>query len=495
MAASFYFYDLETSGFDARGDRIMQFAGIRTDSQLQPIGEPHNIMIKMTPDVVPSPDAILVTGITPQATIADGVTEADFLKIFFEEIVTPDTCFLGYNTVRFDDEFMRHVLYRNFYDPYEWQWANGCSRWDLLDVVRMTRALRPDGIKWPFNEAGRATNRLELITKLNGIDHYAAHDALSDVHATIAVAQLIRQKQRKLFDYLFECRGKKKVEELAGAGQPFVYSSGKYSADFEKTAVVATLAHQVQNRGVYVYDLRFDPAEYAAMTPQQLADRWRYVPRLPDGSRDESVPPRLPVKLMQFNHCPAVAPLGVLDEPSQQRLHIDLKAVQHNLTLLHGYKDFPKKLLAAVEILDAEREQSLAVRGPKDVEWQLYDGFFESGDKQTMRAIRAADPAGLGDFKNRLSDHRLQELLSRYKARNYPQSLSADERHEWDEYLRHYLMDGGQSGRLARFFQRLQELAAESRPDGSNADKSFLLEELQLYGQSIVPVVADEDEQ
>lgn len=150
MAASFYFYDLETSGFDAREARVMQFAGIRTDMELNPIGEPHNIMIKMTPDTVPSPDAVLITGITPQATLADGVTEAEFLKQFYDEIVKSDTVFLGYNTVRFDDEFMRYLHYRNFYDPYEWQWSNGCSRWDVLDVVRMTRALRPEGIKWPF---------------------------------------------------------------------------------------------------------------------------------------------------------------------------------------------------------------------------------------------------------------------------------------------------------------------------------------------------------
>src|SRR5690349_4582577 len=149
MAASFLFYDLETSGFNPREDRIMQFAGIRTDMELNPIGEPYDIKIKMTPEVVPSPDAILVTGITPQSTIADGVTEAEFLKIFYDEIVQPSTTFLGYNTVRFDDEFMRYLHYRNFYDPYEWQWANECSRWDLLDVVRMTRALRPEGIEWP----------------------------------------------------------------------------------------------------------------------------------------------------------------------------------------------------------------------------------------------------------------------------------------------------------------------------------------------------------
>ena len=192
MAQSFFFYDLETTGFDPKSSRIMQFAGQRTDMELQPIGEPVNVMIRLTPDVLPSPDAILVTGITPQQTLVDGLTEAEFLKLFVTEVATPGTIFTGFNSIRFDDEFVRYLHWRNFYDPYEWHWANNCSRWDVLDVVRMTRALRPDGIEWPFAPDGKPANRLEYLTKVNNLDHYKAHDALSDVHATIAVARLIR---------------------------------------------------------------------------------------------------------------------------------------------------------------------------------------------------------------------------------------------------------------------------------------------------------------
>lgn len=482
MAASFYFYDLETSGFDARQARIMQFAGQCTDSNLKPIGEPHNILIKMSPDVVPDPDAVLITGITPQSTLADGVTEAEFLKIFFDEIVTDDTCFLGYNTVRFDDEFMRNLLYRNMYDPYEWQWANGCSRWDMLDVVRMTRALRPEGIKWPFTDDGKPTNRLELLTKVNDLDHYAAHDALSDVHATIAVAQLIRDKQPKLFEYMFDSRSKKKVEELASTGQPFVYSSGKYPAEYEKTAVVAPVAKQPQNRGVYVWDLRHDPAEFATMSPAQLVDRWQYT-------RDPDAPPRLPLKLLQFNHCPAVAPLGVMNESSRERLQVDLDTIKRHLAKLHSYKDFSDKILEAVAQMDEVRDKKVKTT-TADAEQRIYDGFFEAGDKQTQRAIRAAEPHAIMGFVDQLKDGRLKELLPRYKARNYPEELEPDERREWERYCRTQLMKGGQQSRMARYFSRLQELAASDVA----TEKMYLLEELQLYGQSIIPFDDDSDD-
>src|ERR1700757_4293163 len=195
MPQTFFFYDLETSGLSGRDDRIMQFAGQRTDMNLKPIGEPYNILVALNEDTLPSPDALIVTGISPQQTVTDGYTEAQFAKILAEEICTEDTIVVGFNNIRFDDEFVRHLFWRNFRDPYEWSWRDGRSRWDLLDVVRMTRALRPEGIKWPVDAEGRATNRLELITKENGIDHFKAHDAMSDVEALIAVTKLIRDKQ------------------------------------------------------------------------------------------------------------------------------------------------------------------------------------------------------------------------------------------------------------------------------------------------------------
>lgn len=452
----------------------MQFAGQRTNSELQPVGEPINILIKMTPDVVPDPDAVLLTGITPQSTLADGVTEVEFLKYFYDGIVTPDTCFLGYNTVRFDDEFMRFLHYRNFYDPYEWQWGSGCSRWDVLDVVRMTRALRPEGIEWPMTDDGKPTNRLELLTKVNKLDHYAAHDALSDVYATIAIAKLIRDKQTKLFEFLFDHRGKKKVQELVCAGKPFVYSSGKFPAEYEKTAVCVRLTDQPQNRGSYVYDLRHDPTEFINMSAAQIVERWQYT-------RDENAPKRLPVKLLQYNHCPAIAPMGVLDEASRERLSVDLDVIKHHLGILRASSGFAGTILEAVALMDKKRDATMAQS--TDVDSQLYDGFIDSGDKQVERAIRAAKPEAIADFASKLRDERLKKLLPLYKARNYPGALLADERKGWEDFCRDRLMAGGQQSKLAKFFERLQELAATNL----TSEKTFLLEELQLYGQSVMP--------
>lgn len=477
MAASFFFYDLETSGFSSKLHRVMQFAGRRTDLDLNPIGEPVNILIKMTDDCLPDVDAVLLTGITPQQTLIDGVTEAEFLHQFENEVATTGTIFVGFNNVRFDDEFVRCLHYRNFYDPYEWQWQDGRSKWDLLDVVRMTRALRPDGIEWPFDIHGKASNRLELLTGLNKLSHEHAHDALSDVDATIAVARLIRNKQTKLFDYMFSVmRDKKKIAELVESGEPFVYTSGKYPAEFEKTtAVVHVSPHPSRQGSSLVYDLRHDPAVWLGMTPEQMAEAWRY--------KKDSDEPRLPVKTMQYNHCPAVAPLGVLDAKSQTRLQLDIKTIAARAAILKKATGLPDKLSQALDILD-KRYQTSLVSTEQDVDAGIYDGFFGPEDKQAMSVVRAAAPDELGNLGLRFRDQRLESLLPLYKARNFPKQLTGEERESWERFRTQRLMSGGQQSKLVKYFARLQDVLDKG---GLTPHQEYLVEELKLYAESIMP--------
>jgi exodeoxyribonuclease I len=476
MSSNFFFYDLETTGIKSREGRIMQFAGQRTDMDLQPIGEPVNIFVRLTPDVLPEPEAVLLTGITPQQTLLEGITEFEFLKFFTAEVATPDTIFVGYNTVRFDDEFLRSTHFRNFYDPYEWHWKDGRSRWDLLDLVRMTRALRPDGIEWPFTEDGVPTNRLELITKLNGLDHEHAHDALNDVMASIAVARMIKDKEPKLFAYLLNLRGKKEIKQFLSANPTFVYSSGKYSNEFLKTAVVQLLHVGDDQQGAIVYDLRHDPTPFADLTPKQLAERWGYT-------KDPDAPERLPVKTLKYNRCPAICPTGLInDDAIQTRLGISLELVEANRAKLAELSELRKNIVKAQALMDDERAASYDTNGA-EAEERVYDGMVNDHDRNLLGAVRAAEPSEVSRFASNFHDARLQSILPRYKARNFPASLTDEERQAWEEYRTQKLFAGGEQSRLGQYFQRLAACAK----DPKYADKQFLLEELQLYGQSIMP--------
>jgi exodeoxyribonuclease I len=471
------FYDLETSGFSPKDARIMQFAGQRTDLGLNPIGEPYNFLIRMTDDTLPEPDAVLITGITPQKTIADGISEAEFLKIFHDEIALAGTIFVGFNTVRFDDEFMRYLHYRNFYDPYEWQWQDKRSKWDLLDVVRMTRALRPEGIKWPFDAKGNPANRLEYLTQVNELTHDNAHDALGDVRATIELARLIYKNQPDLFKFLLKMRKKDNIARLVASGEAFVYTSGKYASEFEKTTVAAMVCeHPKQSGGALVFDLRYDPTPFLKLEPGPLAEAWR--------KRKDDPGPRLPVKTLKYNRCPAVAPLNVLDEASQQRLKLNPKTYMANLKKLNKIKqELCHNLNLALEIMD-KKQQAKLLEDETEVDAQLYDGFFDKEDQQSMRAVRTASVDELAAIKPLFYDSRLGALLPLYKARNYPKAMNDDERQMWERFKERKLLSGGTESRMARYFARIGEL--RSRSD-LNDEQQYLLEELQLYAQSIMP--------
>ena len=447
----------------------MQFAGQRTDLDFKPLGEPVNVLVALNDDTLPAPEALMVTGITPQQTVADGYSEAQFAKLLTDEIFTPDTIVVGFNNIRFDDEFIRALLWRNFYDPYEWAWRDGRSRWDMLDVVRITRALRPDGIEWPVDDEGRETNRLELLTKANKIDHFKAHDAMSDVEALIAVTKLIKIKQPQLYEYLLNLRDKKEIAKLVNLDdkKPFVYTSGRYEGEYHKTTVAFPLT-SAGNGNVAVYDLRYDPTPFLKMSAKQLADIL-YANR---EARQQDDFVALPVKKLAYNKAPAVAPLGVLEQSDGWvRIGLDADIIAKHRDILLSEPAFAENIRS---IFEAEKEFA---RSP-DPEANLYDGFLNDKDRLRVSKIPMMGGADLADYQPTFDDERLPELLLHYKARNFPRSLAEDESIKWETWRAEHI-----NKQLPGFLASLQRLSQTVTDDS----KQFVLQELQLWAESIVP--------
>jgi len=467
MKQSFFFYDLETSGFDARYDRIMQFAGQRTDMDFKPIGEPYNFLIKLTDDVLPSPDALLVTGITPQQTLDEGLTEAQAAKLLIEEVFTPGTITVGFNNIRFDDEFIRNLFWRNFIDPYEWAWKENRSRWDMLDIVRITRALRPDGIVWPYDADKKPTNRLELLTKENNLAHIKAHDALSDVQALIAVAKLIHQKQPKLFDYMLKMRSKNEVSNLVNldSKQPFVYVSGSLSSEYNKATIAFPLTSG-PNSSVVIYDLRHDPSSLVGLSSSEIGRRLFNF----DQTDDDYAP--LPVKLLHLNKSPAVAPLSVLaTDKDWQNIGLNKDDITKHLNILLKNHVFAENIRTLYESRPPAKKSN-------DPEAQLYDGFAPEADKIRIDRIKTMSESDLADFHPNFIDERLSELFLHYKARSFPNSLAEDEVRLWEKWRQKRIKT-----QLPNFSEALNRLA---KSDKAKSNK-YLLEEIKLYAESIMP--------
>jgi exodeoxyribonuclease-1 len=478
---SFYWHDYETFGADPSRDRPVQFAGLRTDAELNPVGEPLVIFCRPANDYLPHPQACLITGISPRQALEQGLPEAEFICRIHEELSLPGTCGVGYNSLRFDDEVTRYALYRNFYDPYAREWQNGNSRWDIIDMVRATCALRPEGINWPLREDGLPSFRLEELTAANGISHEAAHDALSDVHATIALARLVRERQPRLYDYVLNSRDKRSAQAMldVAAMKPVLHVSGMFGAQRHNIALIVPLAvHPVNRNEIICYDLSVDPEPLFELQPDELQQLlYTRSEDLPQGRE------RPGLKSVHINRCPILVTAKMADPATAERLGISGETCRRHLGALREFrvrdeKGFSDKVQAVVsgrefaEVTDPDR--------------MLYSGgFFKDQDKRSMERLRDSSPEELATTSFAFEDSRLDEMLFRYRARNYPDSLTPEEAALWEEYRFQRLTDpeAGAGLCMEEYQKMLEQMLVD---DNMSSEQRALLQQLLEYGDSLL---------
>jgi exodeoxyribonuclease I len=463
---SFFWHDYETFGRDPRRQRPAQFAGVRTDAELNEISEPVNVLCHPPQDVLPEPEAALLTGITPQHNAEHGLTEQRFAQVVHGQLAMPGTVGVGYNSIRFDDEFTRFLFWRNLIDPYGREWQNGCGRWDLIDTVRCAWALRPEGISWPQREDGQPSFKLEHLSTANGLAHDSAHDALSDVRATIALARLIRQRQPKLWDFCLKLRDKRAVIDEIGIGRPFVHLSGRYALAQGSMAIVWPLApHPVNRNELIVWDLAHSPQELFTLNAQAIRQRlFTASAELPAGVT------RLPIKTIHLNRSPIViAELKTLGPAVRQRFAIDVdEALRHaelaqaRSHLMHGiWPEVFARPQAPSEV---------------DVDEDLYGGFLSNGDRALLERALRTPVAELAQREPAFADERLGELLFRYRARNHPQSLNAEEQSRWRAHCRSKI-------NFSDYFEKLGELQGSEAQ--ASATAQALLAALRTWAEGL----------
>jgi exodeoxyribonuclease-1 len=478
---TFYWHDYETSGADPSRDRPVQFAGLRTDAELNIIGEPLVIYARPGNDLLPHPEACLVTGISPQLALERGVPECEFIARIHEELSRPGTCGVGYNSLRFDDEVTRYTLYRNFYDPYAREWQNGNSRWDIIDMVRAACALRPEGIQWPLREDGLPSFRLEDLTAANGIGHEAAHDALSDVHATIALARLVKSRQPRLYDYVLQHRDKRSVQASldVAAMKPVLHVSGMFGAERFNTALIVPLALHPTNRNeVICFDLSADPQLLFDLAPDEV--------RTLLYTRSEELSPgqeRPGLKTVHINRCPILVTAKMANSAIAERLGISGERCRRHLAVLREQRSrdpagFSARLQAVYE--------GRSFEACTDPDRMLYGGgFFSDGDKREMARVRESSPEALAAETFAFEDPRLPEMLFRYRARNFPESLDPEELVQWEEFRFQRLTEpeAGASICMEEYQALIETLLASG---DLTPDQSQLLHALQAWGDSLL---------
>ena len=481
MPASFLFYDLETFGKDPRTTRIAQFAAIRTDEDLNEIDAPISVYVQPADDLLPSPGATLVTGITPQQALRDGISEAAAFALIHDEMARPGTCSLGYNSLRFDDEFIRFGLFRNFYDPYEREWRGGNSRWDLLDVLRLAHALRPEGLAWPRNEKGDPSFKLEHLAAANGVREGDAHEALSDVRALIGLARKLKDAQPRLWDYALRLRDKRFAASLVdvAAMTPLLHVSQRYPASRLCAAPVLPIARhpKIDNR-IIVFDLTQNPQGLLERDADEIAATlYLRAEQLPEGQE------RVALKELHLNRCPALMAWHHLRQPDFERLGIRPEEVEARTQQLQAVGPALAEKVRRVFARDEART-------PADVDASLYDGFLGEGDKRLFQEVRTTPPETLGQRNIAFRDTRLPELLFRYRARNWPDSLSPGERKRWNTYRNKRLREA--AGMSEYTFESVRRELAELRATGGlDANRLALLDAVEAWTDRLDAALAD----
>ena len=470
---TFYWHDYETFGRVPRRDRPSQFAGVRTDAQLNEIGTPLMHYCQPAPDYLPDPEACLLTGILPQTCLEHGLPEHAFAAAIEAQLAQPGTVGVGYNSIRFDDEVTRFLFWRNLIDPYAREWQNECGRWDLLDVVRCTWALRPEGIEWPKRDDGQASFKLEHLTAANGLAHAAAHDALSDVRATIALARLVKARQPRLWEFCLRLRSKHEVVREMGVGKPFLHISGMYGVERGCIAPVWPLApHPSKKNEIIVWDLSADPSELFTLNVETIRARmFTRAEDLPEGVT------RLPIRTLHINKSPIV--IGNLKTLSAERAAqwgLDIpRALRHaELAARNAH------LLAGMWPAIFERP---AREGPTDVDEDLYGGFVGNEDRRVLQRLRTLDSVQLAVKRPAFADKRLDDLFFRYRARNFPLTLNEAEQVLWREHCAHRLHDGAAGSlTLNAYFERIDALQEQADERGQD-----ILGALVDYATEIAP--------
>jgi exodeoxyribonuclease-1 len=473
---TFLWHDYETFGRVPRRDRPAQFAGVRTDADLNEIGEPVMWHCQPAPDTLPDPESVLLTGILPQHCLQHGLPEHSFAARIEAELARDGTVGVGYNTIRFDDEVTRHLFWRNLIDPYAREWQNDCGRWDLLDVVRTTWALRPEGIEWPVNDEGNPSFKLEHLSKANGLLHEAAHDAVSDVRATIGLARLIRNAQPRLFDFCFALRKKDRViAEIGAAPRPLLHISGMYGVDRGCMAVVWPLGgHPTNKNELIVWDLAFDPSELFHMDVATIRERmFTRTADLAEGTT------RLPIKSIHINKSPIViGNLKTLQPAQAERWGIDFATIERHAAIAQGAPDLREtwRQVYARELEPIE-----------DVDQNLYGGFVSNDDRRTLNELRTLSGEQLANLHPDFADARLPELLFHYRARNFPDTLSEDEHERWQQLRAERLFEG-RDGYLTMdaYMERIDQLGAEAAERG-DARAERVLGALHDYAEMVAP--------
>lgn len=448
---TFLFYDIETTGLHKAFDQVLQFAAIRTDLELNELTR-HELIVKLNPDTIPSP-AAMITHHMRLADIAKGISEFDAIKQIHQWLNYPGTISVGYNTLGFDDEFLRFSFFRNLLPPYTHQYANDCGRMDLYPITVMYSLFKRSILEWPEKL------KLEQLNTLNQLSEGRAHHAMVDVEATLALAKRFF-KEREMWDYLVGYFNKNTDNERTQSLKTEIalLFDGIFGTDKNYHCPVLYIGNHEHYKNQSLW-LRLDTTRWETL--EKISEKPHEFTRVIFKKPGE---PNfvLPLKERFLTHL------------AKERLEL---AEQNRAWLNNNPEIFQ-------QIIQYYKNYQYTAHPETDVNASLYlNGFWSAAEENTCRAFHKATPFEKRDLVRQITNPRLKALALRILGRHFQEHMTNEQNQEFSNYLSHENIFDYQGNRRLTSQQALADIEALRKQPLSH-EQTAILDELALHLQA-----------
>ena len=436
---SYVFWDTETTGISTSFDQILQFAAVKTDAEFNELDR-IELRCRLHPHVAPNPGALRVTGMSIEQ-ITDPALPCHYdmvRQVRARFLEWSPAIFIGYNSIKFDEELFRKALFRTLHSPYLTN-TSGNGRADAMNLVQAAAALQPGCLEVPTGDNGKSVFKLDRLAPANGFDYSNAHDAMADVLATVHLARCVSERAPEVFSRFVRFAMKSSVAAFLEEEDAVLLTEYYFSRPYH--FVVAPFGSDPDNPAkVYCLDLKHDLDWVASLPPDQLAV---WVNRSPK-----------PVRSIRTNAPPALAAIDEVAEDIFGPLSPDLIAER-----ARRLRDDPD---LCDRIMDAVMASAVAYEDPAHVEEQLYSGgFVQPADQALIDRFHEVPWSDRPALVDQMQDPRLRYHGLRLMYEHDVHLLSGGDRREVEDHMwDRLLMEECPKGKWASLVSALAETEA-----------------------------------